>query len=430
MLIFKPVHIFAEKTKWETSPSRRGYSKLAQFTDKHYTLKELARKFVKNRPQEFWQWSSKHRYAMSSPGTQQNGSNFPIPNTSFHCSLLNQVIQPPNDVADLSLELIINCVLNILFSLAATVGNAFFMAAIRDTSFLGKASGVLLFSLAMSDFTVGIVLQPLYIIFRLATMLEKPALFCKAIILYNLFSGLALGVSLFTLSAISLDRYMALLLHLRYQAIVTRRRAAILVTVLWLVAGLSSASRLFNTSIFNFMSNLVIISCFVVSVVSYIQIYRTLRRHQAHIKAQLQAVTFNKAQAQAQEQEQEQEPEPGPEQEPEPQPEQEQEPQPEPEQAWERPLPNDTAAFIARERKAAMNSLCAYLVFILCFLPYVGTSTVMAITGLYPSGTYLSLTVMMINSSLNPLVFCWRMPSIRKSMFKMLKGCFRYYWKK
>ena len=358
---------------------------------------------------------------MSSPGTQQNGSNFPIPNTSFHCSLLNQVIQPPNDVADLSLELIINCVLNILFSLAATVGNAFFMAAIRDTSFLDKASGVLLFSLAMSDFTVGIVLQPLYIIFRLATLLEKPALFCKAIILYNLFSGLALGVSLFTLSAISLDRYMALLLHLRYQAIVTRRRAAILVTVLWLVAGLSSASRLFNTSIFNFMSNLVIISCFVVSVVSYIQIYRTLRRHQAHIKAQLQAVTFNKAQAQ--EQEQEPEPEPEPEQEPEPEPE----PEPEREQAWERPLPNDTAAFIARETKSAMNSLCAYLVFILCFLPYVGTSTVMAITGLYPSGTYLSLTVMMINSSLNPLVFCWRMPSIRKSMFKMLKGCFRYY---
>ena len=179
---------------------------------------------------------------MSSPWTQQNGNNF----SSFHCSLLNHAIEAPTVVGDLSLELILNCILNIFFSITATVGNALFMAAIRDTSSLDTASGVLLFSLAMSDFAVGSIVQPLFITFRLATGLGNTALFCKAKMLHYLFTGPLLGSSLLTLAAISLDRYMALLFHLRYQDIATRRRAWILITVLRLVAGLTSASRLLS----------------------------------------------------------------------------------------------------------------------------------------------------------------------------------------
>ena len=62
---------------------------------------------------------------------------------------------------------IIKCVLNAPFMLVSIVNNTLVLAAILRTSSLRSPSAILLFSLAVSDIFVGLVVQPLYIAYRL-----------------------------------------------------------------------------------------------------------------------------------------------------------------------------------------------------------------------------------------------------------------------
>ena len=221
---------------------------------------------------------------MSSPWTNENGTNESTLDT-FRCSLINQDFSLTQSV-DPSLDLI-NCILNIPFSLITTVGNALLMAAIWKTPSLHTASNILLFGLALSDFAVGSILQPVFITLRMAVILDKPALFCPSKVTYLLLCRLLLGVSLSTLTAVSLDRYMSLHLHLRYEEVVTCRRSVIVIAALWFVVGLVSMSWLWNIMFSEIMSRSIAILCIVASAISYIQIYRAICRQQA--QAQLRS---------------------------------------------------------------------------------------------------------------------------------------------
>ena len=64
-----------------------------------------------------------------------------------------------------------------------------------------------------------------------------------------------------------------------------------------------------------------------------------------------------------------------------------------------------------RQRKSAYNALFAYLVFLACYLPFL-PSTILYLTNtseissIVAQGVSIFLTC--LNSSLNPLVYCWR----------------------
>ena len=57
------------------------------------------------------------------------------------------------------------------------------------------------------------------------------------------------GVSLFTSTAISLDRLLSLLLGLKYKLVVTLKRALFIVTIIWIVGVVCSALYLWNDQI-------------------------------------------------------------------------------------------------------------------------------------------------------------------------------------
>ena len=76
-------------------------------------------------------------------------------------------------------------------------------------------------------------------------------------------------------------------------------------------------------------------------------------------------------------------------------------------------------------RKAEKSSLATfyiYLVYLACYLPIacVVLAKVNSKTALY----FTSVTLVYLNSSLNPLIYCWKMRHIRQTVMNILRTIF------
>lgn len=132
-----------------------------------------------------------------------------------------------NTVARLRTCLLANCVVNAIGLFIASFGNAVILLSIWRTKSLHSPSNTLLFALSLTDLLVGTVTQPLYIITRvyfLVTGKDGPLALMSA---FDVISGSLSGVSFITATLISVDRYLVLLLHLRYRCLVTNRRICV-----------------------------------------------------------------------------------------------------------------------------------------------------------------------------------------------------------
>ena len=104
--------------------------------------------------------------------------------------------------------------------------------AIYKTSTMPKTLKTLLLSLACSDVAVGLFSQPLYTFFLINWLrLDNPS--CNAKQVRTISNTLFSGASFLGVVAVSVDRFLAVHLHLRYQELVTHRRVVIVVIVIW-----------------------------------------------------------------------------------------------------------------------------------------------------------------------------------------------------
>ena len=123
---------------------------------------------------------------------------------------------------------IANCVFNSFLSYTVIMLNIVTIQAIRKTSSLPKTLKTLLLSLAVSDAGVGFLVQPFYISLLVKGSQQK----IDACSTYEAFSMM---VVLFTTASfcgvitISVDRFLAIHLHLRYQELVTHKRVVAVV---------------------------------------------------------------------------------------------------------------------------------------------------------------------------------------------------------
>lgn len=115
-------------------------------------------------------------------------------------------------------------VINGILSLSAIFGNTVIICALTRTSCTLSPSKILLLGLAISDLGVGLVVQPLYITVIVEILLGNSLVFqCHSKIAFLVVGTFLAGVSFFTVSAISFDRFLAIDLHLRYRGIVTEK---------------------------------------------------------------------------------------------------------------------------------------------------------------------------------------------------------------
>ena len=260
------------------------------------------------------------------------------------------------------------CVLNLGFAVLATVENVLVIHALRSSSTLPGNLKKMFLSLAFSDFAVGFLGQSMLGIIT-AIMLKMTAngnydldFLCPTLITvcYSVIYFLTC-VSFFSIIAIAVDRLLVIFLHLRYHELVTSKRVIFTFASLWMACGVA-------TFIFTQLPNHQIIFVAVIEIcgllvatTAYIYIYRVIR-----------SLTTVHPQREHQ--------------------------------------PHDHKQNSNRERKSASSAFLVYIVFLACFLP--NFCCIMLLTSnrskvSFILANHISGFLVLLNSSLNPLIYCW-----------------------
>ena len=188
------------------------------------------------------------------------------------------------------------------------------------------------------------------------------------------FTGFILcSVSLFTLTAISVDRLLALLLGLRYRQVVTLKRIYVTLAVFWVLSIVGSSMYFLNHHITLWCITIALPLCLVTSVVSYVKIFFILRHQQAQVQNRVhqgqpsQIVPLN----------------------------------------------------IARYRKTVSSAMWVQLALVVCYLPY-GIVMVLSAQKMLTASVLLArectVTLVYLNSSLNPILYCWKIREVRQAV--------------
>ena len=81
---------------------------------------------------------------------------------------------------------------------------------------------------------MGAICQPFLVAHKIAELVDKFPTYCTLRIIQNLSGYITSGVSLLTSAAVSIDRLLAVTLHLRYSVIVTVPRVFQTAFTLWI----------------------------------------------------------------------------------------------------------------------------------------------------------------------------------------------------
>ena len=263
---------------------------------------------------------------------------------------------------------IINCVLNVPLMIISVIGNSLVLAAILKTSSLHSPSVMFLCSLAASDLLVGLVAQPIYIAYELtrSRFLYQPM---------TTIAATAAGVSLSTMTAISVDRFLALHYHMRYPDVMTVHRAVYTIVSLWLLNLLTSLLAFWKVTAYYFAIALSIPIYLIISSVSYIRIFKIARLHQIQIVAQQHAMGS---------------------------------------------LNNENN--VLQSAKSAKNTFIYYIVMILCYTPpFIAMTILFFFSNHWTVAWNLTDTAAFMNSSMNPFLYCWRLRELRTAIVKIAR---------
>ena len=263
---------------------------------------------------------------------------------------------------------IVNCALNAPLMLVSILGNALVLAAIIRTPSIRSPSMIMLCSLACSDLLVGFVAQPLFIADEIIK--EDHVLYRVSAMI-----GFAVcGISLATIAAVSVDRFFALHYHMTYAALVTDTRVIYTIIVIWLFSFASSGLHLWDKIAFHLMSAIFTGVCLAISTLCYIRIYQVAQRHRLQIQLQQQA-------------------------------------------AQSRIVENQTNRM--RLKRSAMNTFIFYIFMIACYFP---SYILLFLYGIsyaeWRAEWTISTTITFMNSSINPILFCWRIRELRVAVLK------------
>ena len=183
--------------------------------------------------------------------------------------------------------------------------------------------------------------------------------------------------------AVSVDRFLAVHLHLRYQELVTHKRVVVVMIGKWLCSAFVSSTVLWGLPIVWSITESVLAAFgFIVTFVVHTRIYLIIRRHKNQIHSmQVQEVAHS----------------------------------------------DEIKHFIALIKSTA-SIFYVYLLLLICYLPYFICTAVIRI---YGSSIALkqfflySMTLIFLNSSLNPVIYCWKMRHVRHAIVNILRKMFR-----
>ena len=122
------------------------------------------------------------------------------------------------------------------------IGNSIVIYSCWTAPNIAPPSRVFFINLAVSDLLVGLVVLPLSAVYRARILIRlnnqsndyDSNLECDISKTVGFFALFLSGVSLNSIAVIAVGRYLGLSLHLRYHALVTAKRALIVVAIAWI----------------------------------------------------------------------------------------------------------------------------------------------------------------------------------------------------
>ena len=301
------------------------------------------------------------------------------------CTILNESFYGTSgDVKDFRPALVANCVFNSFLSYTNIFLNIITIHMIRKTALFPKPLRILSLSLAASDVGAALLVQPFYI-YTLVSRLKQKRIDCIS------YKGLLAAITFFCTSSllnivtISVDRFLAVHLHLRYQELVTHKRVIAAVISIWLFSTIISSSA--------FYDSLLIISqvvwfvnmtvCLILVVIVYWRIYIVLKRH----KNQMEELQIQEVQQGVQ---------------------------------------NGDLSNFLKLRKSALGTFYVCVVFLICYLPscilsFLSLARLLSSISYYEAWPHTT-TLFFLNSSLNPVIYCWKMGPIRRTLMDIMRG--------
>ena len=175
-------------------------------------------------------------------------------------------------------------VLNIFLSITAFLGNTLILVALSKEMALHPPSKLLLRSLAATNLCVGIIIQPLHVTHWISAVYEQWDICRSTFATFVLTGRMLFMVSLLTLTAISVDTLLALLLGLRYRQVVTIKRTYVTVIAFWVSSFVGSTIFLWNELLSLRYTHIVTLLCLLTSIYSYTRIFLRLRHHQTQVQ--------------------------------------------------------------------------------------------------------------------------------------------------
>ena len=261
--------------------------------------------------------------------------------------------------------------INIPLSITAFLGNVLIIAALQKVSSIHPPSKLMFQCLVLTDLCVGLITQPLFVSYLLLSE-HSERCFYLSIILYAI-GGIFCGVSCLTLTAVGVDRLLALILGLRYRQVVTLRRTRALFTTFWLGSGAIAMTIFYDLRFAIGTTSLVLLLCVATSTFCYTKIYHILRRQQSHLQEHVHQERENGVQ-----------------------------------------IPRN----IARYRKTVSSALWVQIALLACYLPYGMVTAVVFVTGSHTPSLYFAMDVtvslLFFNSTLNPFLYCWKVREVRQ----------------
>lgn len=258
-----------------------------------------------------------------------------------------------------------------ILSFTAVIFNTVAILAIRRTLSLSKNFKILLLNLAVADAGVGLISQPLNLAILIAEIENHNFKYLQQINkIYQSTTTLLCVASFLGVTAVAADRFLAVYLHLRYEELVTNKRVTSAVTAVWTVSVIIALLWEFKQNIAFAIIATFLMVCLIVIALFYFKLHLVVKYHTEQLMAQ---------QIQSRENNEELE-----------------------------------RLNAERQKRSAFMIFYVYLALLICYLPITIFNTLYFLgIEVLPIVAVVCDILFVLNSSLNPLIYCWKIKHIR-----------------
>ena len=274
--------------------------------------------------------------------------------------------------------------INIFLAITASLGNALILIALHKVTSIHPPTKLFFRCLAVTDLCVGLLVHPLFAAFQLSRitgMSENNLFYIYEV--SRVTNYILCTVSVLTLTGISVDRLLALLLGLRYRHVVTLRRVRVAIFCFWFIGASIGPIRKWRLDITLVLTSVLLTLSLVTSIFCYTRIYLKLRHRQIQDQNRFPLRQANVG-----------------------------------------GIPMN----IARYKKSVSSILWVQLALVACYCPWIVVAFV-SVTGIKYDlrvAWYTTTTLVDINSTLNPILYCWKIREVRQAVKATIKqrDCF------